>query len=34
MTCHGVLAAGSRSGSKVAMNGTSVAAPQLTRELA
>ena len=34
ITCHGVLAAGSRSGSKVAMNGTSVAAPQLTRALA
>jgi hypothetical protein len=34
ITCHGVLAAGSRSGSRVAMNGTSVAAPQLTRELA
>jgi hypothetical protein len=34
VTCHGVLAAGSRSGSKVVMNGTSVAAPQLTRELA
>ena len=31
---HGVLAAGSRSGSVVAMNGTSVAAPQITREIA
>jgi Subtilase family len=34
ITCHGVLAAGSRSASRVAMNGTSVAAPQITRELA
>ena len=34
VTCHGILAAGSRSGSTVAMNGTSVAAPQLTRRLA
>lgn len=34
ITCHGLLAAGSRSGSTIAMNGTSVAAPQLTRELA
>lgn len=31
---HGVLAAGSRSGSVVAMNGTSVAAPQITRLVA
>ena len=31
---HGVLAAGSRSGSVVAMNGTSVAAPQITRMVA
>lgn len=31
---HGVLAAGSRSGSAVAMNGTSVAAPQITRLVA
>ncbi len=31
VTCHGVLAAGSRSGSVVAMNGTSVAAPQIAR---
>jgi hypothetical protein len=31
---HGVLAAGTRSGSAVAMNGTSVAAPQATRWLA
>lgn len=30
----GVIAAGSRSGSVVAMNGTSVAAPQITREIA
>jgi hypothetical protein len=30
----GVLAAGTRSGSKVALNGTSVAAPQATREIA
>lgn len=29
--CHGVLSAGSRSGSTVAMDGTSVAAPQATR---
>ena len=34
VSCHGVLAAGSRSGSRVAMNGTSVAAPQLARALA
>lgn len=32
--CHGVLAAGSRSGSVVAMNGTSVAAPQMARWIA
>jgi hypothetical protein len=32
--CRGLLAAGSRSGSVVAINGTSVAAPQITRELA
>jgi hypothetical protein len=31
---HGVLAAGTRSGSIVAMNGSSVAAPQLTRAVA
>jgi Subtilase family len=31
---HGVLAAGTRTGSTVAMNGTSVAAPQLTRWIA
>jgi hypothetical protein len=31
---HGVLSAGSRSGSVVSMNGTSVAAPQIVRELA
>jgi hypothetical protein len=31
---HGLLAAGSRSGSVVAMNGTSAAAPQITREIA
>jgi hypothetical protein len=31
---HGVLAAGSRSGSRIAMLGTSMAAPQLTRWLA
>lgn len=31
---HGVLAAGARSGSTTAMNGTSVAAPQLTRWIA
>lgn len=31
---YGVLAAGSRSGSVVAMNGTSVAAPQITRMVA
>jgi hypothetical protein len=31
---HGVLAAGTRSGSVVAMNGTSVASPQATRWLA
>ncbi len=31
---HGVLAAGSRSGSRVAMNGTSVAAPKMTRLIA
>jgi hypothetical protein len=31
---HGVLAAGTRSGSVVAMNGTSVAAPQITRLIA
>jgi hypothetical protein len=34
ITRHGVLAAGSRTGSLVAMNGTSVAAPQLTRWIA
>jgi hypothetical protein len=32
--CHGVLAAGARSGSRVWMNGTSVAAPQVSRWLA
>jgi hypothetical protein len=32
--CHGVLAAGTRSGSTVAMGGTSVAAPQVTRWIA
>lgn len=31
---HGVIAAGTRSGSSFAMNGTSVAAPQLTRWIA
>jgi hypothetical protein len=31
ITCHGVLAAGTRSGCVVAMNGTSVAAPQFAR---
>jgi len=31
---HGVIAAGTRSGSSSAMNGTSVAAPQLTRWIA
>ena len=31
VTCHGVLGAGARSGSIVAINGTSVAAPQITR---
>jgi hypothetical protein len=31
---HGILAAGTRSGSVVAMNGTSVAAPQITRLIA
>jgi hypothetical protein len=31
---HGVLAAGSRSGSVVAISGTSIAAPQIARELA
>jgi hypothetical protein len=30
---HGILAAGTRSGSVVAMNGTSVAAPQVTRRI-
>lgn len=34
VACHGVLAAGARSGSLVAMNGTSVAAPQVTRWIA
>lgn len=34
LTCTGVLAAGTRSGSVVSMNGTSVAAPQITRWLA
>ncbi|HEU0201053.1 MAG TPA: hypothetical protein VFR86_11525, partial [Burkholderiaceae bacterium] len=34
VTCHGVLAAGSRSGAVVAMNGTSVAAPQIARWIA
>ena len=33
-SCPGVLAAGSRSGSTVAMSGTSVAAPQVTRRIA
>lgn len=32
--CHGLLAAGTRSGSTVAMNGTSVAAPQIARFIA
>jgi hypothetical protein len=32
--CHGVLAAGARSGARVSMNGTSVAAPQVTRWIA
>ena len=31
--CHGVLAAGTRSGSVVAISGTSIAAPQITRWL-
>lgn len=31
MACHGVLAAGTRSGSVFALNGTSVAAPQVAR---
>jgi len=31
---QGILAAGTRSGSRVAMNGTSVAAPQIAREIA
>jgi len=34
VACHGMLAAGSRSGTVVAINGTSIAAPQITRELA
>jgi hypothetical protein len=34
ITRHGVLATGARSGSTVAMNGTSVAAPQITRWIA
>jgi len=34
VACHGVLAAGTHSGSVVAMRGTSVAAPQITRWLA
>ena len=32
--CYGVLAAGTRTGSVCAMNGTSVAAPQITRMIA
>ena len=32
--CHGVLAAGTRSGSVLALNGTSVAAPRITRLIA
>jgi transposase InsO family protein len=32
--CHGVLAAGARSGARVWMNGTSVAAPHVTRWIA
>jgi hypothetical protein len=31
--CHGILAAGTRSGSAVAINGTSVAAPAVTRRI-
>ena len=31
---RGILAAGTRSGSRVVMNGTSVAAPQIAREIA
>ncbi|MGZ5150443.1 MAG: S8 family serine peptidase [Burkholderiales bacterium] len=31
--CHGILAAGTRSGSVVAINGTSVAAPSVTRRI-
>lgn len=34
IACHGLLAAGTRSGSTVAMNGTSVAAPQAARWVA
>jgi len=34
LACAGLLAAGTRSGSSVALNGTSVAAPQVTRWLA
>ena len=34
IACHGILSAGTRSGSVVAMNGTSVAAPQFARWLA
>jgi hypothetical protein len=34
VACHGMLASGTRSGSVVAVNGTSVAAPQVTRWIA